>query len=117
MEEPTDEEQEAALDILANLDPAAMSEFRDAMEKSATAEEFVNRILVGDCPKCGSSNTGDCEHDPEIEDPCVARCFECGQLWCPDCGVFFTNDFADHDCPAWEDMDLDFDDSQLDDLD
>jgi hypothetical protein len=92
-----------------------MSELRDAFEKSATGEEFVNRIMVGDCPKGGSSKTADCENDPEIDDPCVARCFESGQLWCPDCGEFFTDDkFAGHDCPAWED--IDFDDDEGDQL-
>ena len=75
-------------------------------------EEFVNRIMVGDCPACGSSETSDCENDPEIDDPCVARCLACGQLWCPDCGEFFQDDqFADHDCPAWEGIDFDDDDS------
>jgi hypothetical protein len=52
--------------------------------------------------------TGDCEHDPDIDDVCVARCFACGQLWCPDCGELFKNDRTiDHDCPAWEEMDFD----------
>ena len=60
--------------------------------------------------KCGSLRTADCENDPETDDPCVARCFECGQLWCPDCGEFFTNKFAAHECPAWEDVDFDAED-------
>ena len=51
------------------------------------------------------------EHDPDIEDVCVARCFACSQLWCPDCGELFKDDRSTvHDCPAWEDMDFDDDD-------
>lgn len=108
MVEPTDEEGVAALNTLASMEPEVMSELRDVFEKSTSGEDFVNRIMVGDCPKCGSTNTADCENDPEIDDPCVARCFECRQLWCPDCGELFTDDkFVDHDCPAWEDMDFD----------
>lgn len=115
MEEPTEEEKGAALNALASMEPEVMSELRAAFAKSATDEESVNRIMVGDCPKCGSSKTAECENDPDIDDPCVARCFEWGQLWCPDCGAFFTDNFADHECPAWEDVD--FDDEDLDDLD
>ena len=37
-----------------------------AFEQSETAEDFANRILVGDCPQCGSTETGNCENDPEI---------------------------------------------------
>lgn len=114
--EPTEDEKAAVQDVLAGMGPDLIGELRDAFEKSATGEEFVNRIMIGDCPTCGSSETGDCENDPEIADPCVARCFACGQFWCPDCGELFTNDrFADHDCPAWEGMD--FDDDEFDQAD
>ena len=114
--EPTEEEEAATRAALASMGPDLISELGDALERSATGEEFVNRIMVGDCPSCGSSKTGDCEHDPEIDDLCVARCFACGQLWCPDCGELFKDDQStDHDCPAWEEMD--FDDGELDETD
>jgi hypothetical protein len=110
--EPTEDEKTAAESVLSSMDQDQINELRDAFAKSATGEEFVNRIMIGDCPTCGGSETGDCENDPEIDDPCVARCFACGQLWCPDCGELFKdNQFADHDCPAWEGMDFDDDDS------
>ena len=112
MEEPTADETTAVLESLAGMSPEVVNELCTALEQSETGEEFVNTIMVGDCPKCSSSKTGDCENDPDIEDPCVARCFECGQLWCADCGEFFTESAADHDCPAWEGIDLDV----LDDL-
>lgn len=110
-QKPTEAEEEAVASVLAGMSPEVAKEFFDAMNKSATGEEFVNRILVGDCPQCGCSNTGDCESDPEIEDPCVGRCFDCGFLWCLDCGeVFKDAQSAGHDCPAWEEMGLDDDD-------
>lgn len=113
---PSADEEAAAADLLAAMSPDLLGELRDAFEKSATGEEFVNRIMLGDCPRCGSSKTGDCEFDPEIDDAGVARCFECGQLWCPDCGEFFKDVQATiHDCPAWEEMD--FDDDDLDEID
>jgi hypothetical protein len=110
--EPSAKEQAAAASVLDAVSPDLLSELRDAFDKSASGEDFVNRILVGDCPQCGCSNTGDCEKDPEIDDPCVGRCFECGQLWCLDCGELFKDaQSAVHDCPAWED--LDFDDEEF----
>ena len=119
VEQPTEDEKALVKDALAGMDPELIEELRDAFEKSATGEEFVNRIMIGDCPTCGSSDTGDCESDPEIDDITVARCFACGQLWCPDCGELFDDARSiDHDCPAWEEMGLgdeeddDFDDGE-----
>jgi hypothetical protein len=110
-EEPSAEDKAAVEELLSNMGPELLDELREAFEKSATGEEFVNRIMIGDCPKCGSSATSDCEDDPDLKDPCVARCFDCGQLWCPDCGEFFKGkEAADHDCPAWEDIDFDDED-------
>ncbi len=114
--EPSAEEQAAAASVLGAMSPDLLNEMRDAFDKSASGEDFVNRIMVGDCPHCSCSKTGDCENDPEIDDPCVGRCFECGQLWCLDCGEFFKDaQSIDHDCPAWED--IDFDDEDFDESD
>jgi hypothetical protein len=63
-----------------------VSELRQAISESATAEEFANRILVGNCPKCGCPDTGNCENDPEINELLVGRCYACGQLFCSECG-------------------------------
>lgn len=110
--EPTADEKAEAASVLAAMGPEAAQEFLDALNDSATGEEFVNRIMVGDCPRCGGSHTGDCEKDPEIEDPCVGRCFDCGLLWCLDCGEVFKDapQSAAHDCPAWEELGLGEDD-------
>jgi hypothetical protein len=111
VEEPPADAKDVIESILGSLGPDAMDELREAFERCETSEEFVNRIMIGDCPKCGSSKTSHCENEPEINDPCVARCLDCGQLWCADCGEFFKDGQAgDHDCPAWEDIDLDGED-------
>ncbi len=116
MAEPSAGEQGAAASVLGAMSPDLRGELQDAIVKSASGEDFVNRIMVGDCPQCGCSQTGDCENDPQIDDPCVGRCFECGQLWCLDCGEFFKDaQSIDHDCPAWED--IDFDDEDFDESD
>jgi hypothetical protein len=102
-DEPAADDVAAVEGMLAGMDPELINGLRDAFEKSATGEEFVNRIMVGECPKCGSSDTGDCESDPEISDPCIGRCFACGQLWCCDCEELFADaQSTDHDCPVWE---------------
>ena len=87
--EPTEEEIAAVQEVLAGMSPDLLEELEATFAVSENAEDFVNRLMVGDCPQCGSSETGDCEHDPEIDDICVGRCFQCGQLWCLDCGKRF----------------------------
>ena len=71
--EPSEDELAAAANALAGLSPEVLSQIRDAFEESATGEEFVDRILVGDCPQCGNWKTGDGENDPKIADPCGGR--------------------------------------------
>jgi len=84
-DEPTAEELEAARDLIDQLPSDVASELRDICLDSATGEDFANRILVGNCPKCGSLNTSNCENDPDIGDLLVGRCYDCGQLWCTEC--------------------------------
>jgi hypothetical protein len=106
-EEPTAEEKAVVADVLKGMGPDAIAELCNAFEQSKTGEEFVNRVMVGDCPKCGSSNTRDCENDLEIDDITVARCLACGQLWCPFCGELLKADQSDeHDCPVLNEIDL-----------
>ena len=94
---PTDEEMELAAGILESMDPELQSVIRAAAKNSATAEEFMARMMVGDCPTCGSDDVGDCGEDPEIEHPCLGRCYECGQLWCLDCGELLDQSAVE--CP------------------
>lgn len=77
---------DSALEAAQGLPPSVQEYLHDAYHRSGTAEEFVNMIMVGNCPKCGSAHTGDCEEDPELEDPLVARCYDCGHYWCTECG-------------------------------
>lgn len=84
-EAPTQEEIDACRGIVEAMPPDLIEQFRQLIDQSKTAEEFTDRIMVGDCPKCGSSETGNCEKDPEIDDLLVGRCYECGQLFCTEC--------------------------------
>jgi hypothetical protein len=64
-----------------------LEELKEAFLTTRTGEEFVNAIMIGACPTCGSDQTGDCENDPEFYyNILLARCYECGQLWCAECG-------------------------------
>lgn len=96
--EPTEEEVEAVRQILDQMPAQVMKQFQAVFEQSENAEDFINRIMIGDCPRCGSDETGSCENDPEIDDILVARCFQCGQLWCAECGRLFQHDAVHCDC-------------------
>jgi predicted metal-binding protein len=80
--EPTEAERQVIGEMLSNMPPEALRELEAAFRESKDGQDFVNRIMVGNCPKCDSCNTGDCDGDTEIDDICVGRCFDCGQLWC-----------------------------------
>jgi len=95
---PTAEEGGVVREILDQMPPEALDELRAALTGSKTAEDFADRIFVGDCPKCGSEETGNCEADPEIDDLLVGRCYQCGQLWCTECGRLLERDSPSCDC-------------------
>jgi hypothetical protein len=95
---PTAEEEQAARDFLETLPHEATAEIVKAFHESSTAEEFVNRLSVGNCPACNSRSTGDCENDPEIQETLLARCYDCGQLWCTVCGQELEKAY----CPCWD---------------
>ena len=95
---PSAEDLELGRELLDQMDPEVMSELRRIVAGCGTGEEFVNQIMVGECPKCGSDKTGDCEHDPEVDDLTIGRCFECGHLWCSICDTPFTAGQAS--CPG-----------------
>ena len=97
---PGEEEQEAVREILQQMPRGVLEELQAAAAESDSAEEFVNRIMVGECPKCGSAETGHCENDPEIGELLVGRCYECGQLWCTECGRLL--DRASPTCKCWD---------------
>jgi hypothetical protein len=75
-------------------------------------DEFLREIFVGNCPRCGSSNTHDCkapdfaldlEGKPMkigsecsvarmLDNPCVGHCDDCDYLWCLECGCELSMD-------------------------
>jgi hypothetical protein len=85
VEAPTADEMAAAREMLERLPPDVMAELEQTIRESDTADDFINRIFVGECPKCAGTHTGDCENDPEIGELLVGRCYDCGQLWCTEC--------------------------------
>ena len=99
-EEPTEEEMAAARDLLESLPPDAVADLHRVIRDTATAEEFLDRIFVGDCPKCGGTHTADCEDDLEIGEMLVGRCYDCGQLWCTECLRLLEPTAAS--CPCWK---------------
>jgi hypothetical protein len=99
-DEPTESDKDLVRDLLGQMPPEALKELEEAFENSGTAEDFADRIFVGDCPKCGSEDTGNCDADPEIEELLVGRCYQCGQLWCTECGRLLDRNTPS--CECWE---------------
>jgi hypothetical protein len=112
-EEPTDEEIEAVAEVMQSMDPQLRAELIDLAQKSGTAEEFIKSIFVGSCPSCDSEDVGDCDHDPEIDDILVGRCYECGHLWCLECQRLLTKEQPHCDC--YEDEEDEFEDDEFED--
>jgi hypothetical protein len=68
-------------------------------ESSSTSEEqFIAEIMIGECAKCGSNQTKDCEKVEGIEDFSVGLCINCGYLWCSECGRSLVQDIK---CKHW----------------
>ena len=89
-EAPSAEEVTAVMELLGQMPRDILAEPGDVVSERAGAEAFANGILVGPCPSCESTQAGDCDADPEINDPLVGRWHECGHLWCTDCGKALT---------------------------
>jgi hypothetical protein len=49
-DEPTEDEKAAIADVLSQMPPEDLDELRAALDGSETAEDFADRIFVGDCP-------------------------------------------------------------------
>lgn len=98
--EPSEEEKVAVLGMLAEMDPQAREMLMEAARAADSADELIRSIFVGSCPKCESDNTGDCEADPEIDNPLVGHCMDCNYYWCTECGRML--DPTNPDCPCWD---------------
>ena len=97
-EAPTPEEEAAVLELLEQMPPDVLAQMVATMSESDGAEEFANLIMVGECPNCGTDQTGDCDADPEIDNILVGRCYQCGQLWCTECGNTLKSNNLRCDC-------------------
>jgi len=65
-------------------------------------DRFVQAVMVGGCPECGSENTYDCENNPLLEDNTIGHCLECETYWCLECGYVFEKVEKGMQCPHWE---------------
>ena len=94
-------------------DEAAVEEAASALEmllmvtrqlEDEICAAFGENALVGDCPECGSSETGRYENVFQ-EDASLGRCFECDQVWCLDCGELIEESEASfHECAHGTDI-------------
>lgn len=96
MEEENSEQFYEAWDTL----PEEIRDYlKKAFEESPTEEQFISSVMVGECPKCGSANTVDCDEIEGIEDPTLGLCRNCGYFWCLECGTHLTSGIT---CGHWE---------------
>jgi hypothetical protein len=96
--QPTNpEDLRKAEETLEQIAPGGLADLMELANKHGTAEGFINAILVGPCAKCGSENVGDCEEDPDHFEPFLGRCFDCGAVWCTECGHVLEKD--EQSCP------------------
>ena len=114
-DEPSAEQAELLANLLQTMNPEMANELFKLAQSCESADEFADMVMIGPCPQCDSDDTDDCEDDPEIDDPCVGRCSDCGQLWCCDCDELFDDAkaAANHDCEFWkslEELDDELDD-------
>lgn len=65
-------------------------------------EEITDAIMVGSCPRCGGSNTHDCEDEGLLGDITIGHCLDCEAFWCLECGYMFVNVRDGTRCPHWE---------------
>lgn len=73
-----------------------------SLDELIERDEFVQAVMVGACPKCGSENTTDCDNPLElVKDPTIAYCLDCGTYWCLECGYVFKAAEKGMRCPHW----------------
>ena len=93
------EMQEAVMDIFESLPEDVQQDLLETMKTSDSAEEAIRRIMVGDCPVCGSKNTRDCSDTP-LDSPTVGICLDCHAIGCVECGEIFGK--GQTSCKHWE---------------
>lgn len=66
-------------------------------------DKFVEAVMVGACPRCGSKNTYDCDNPLElvIADSTIGYCLDCESYWCLECGYVFRTIEKGTQCPHW----------------
>ncbi len=73
-------------DLLASLPQDVIDYVKMVAERSQSQEDFLRLIFVGDCPRCNSSNSVQCDNVTGIENPTLGLCVDCGFVWCLECG-------------------------------
>lgn len=92
-------DDEVLVETLENLPSYARDLLSRAASGDISEEEFLREVFVGDCPRCESSDTVDCDRVEGVEDVTVGLCNECGFTWCLECGVPVDRGEA---CGHWE---------------
>lgn len=71
-----------------------------SLEEIVKWDEFIRNGMVGNCPRCGSKKTYDCENPLElIDDNTIGYCLDCGVYWCLECNRVLDKMEKETECP------------------
>ena len=93
-----EEAPEQFYDVWDTLPVEIQDYLKKIAEESHSAEQFISAVMVGECPKCRSTNTVDCDEIQGIEDVTLGLCRNCGYFWCLECGSHLTSGII---CGHW----------------
>ena len=88
-------------EIWDSLPEDIQDDLKKAIDESSaeTEEQFLAEIMIGECPKCNSIQTKDCDKVEGIGDLTVGLCMDCGYLWCSECERAVVKNIK---CKHWE---------------
>ncbi len=91
--------KKAAEELLNNMPEEARKELKKIADESVDGDDFISALFVGNCPKCNSTQTRDCESVEGIEDPTAGLCMHCGYIWCTECSRSIQKNL---ECGHWK---------------
>lgn len=83
--------------LMADLDERGIIEAVTNGELSE--QDFMNMVMAGECPSCGSPGAVQSDELDEEGDPTVGVCPGCGYTWCLECGAAVA---AGETCGHWD---------------
>jgi hypothetical protein len=81
------------------LPPEIQGSLRKAFEEKRSKPKAERGGVIRSCPRCGTTNTTDCDRVMGIEDVTIGLCISCGYLWCLECDAALLTSIL---CGHWQ---------------